>query len=83
LGVLEYTTALAEKVDARTEIAHNSLEEVEIRASTIWAVEFIKEEVKKRSPQTLSFEVNDHLWLATQEKFVGDKPYHRARTTAY
>lgn len=83
LGILEYTTALAEKVDAKTEIAHNSPQEVEMRANTIWSVEFIKEEVKKRSPQILSFEVNDHLWLATQEKIDGDKPYHRTRTTAY
>ncbi|MBI5003648.1 hypothetical protein HZC00_00965 [Candidatus Kaiserbacteria bacterium] len=83
LGILEYTTTLAEKIDTKTEIAHNSPEEVEIRANTILAVEFIKEEVKKRSPQILSFEVNDHLWLATQEKFDGDKPYHRTRTTSY
>ena len=83
LGILEYATALAEKVDNKTEIPHNSPEEIEMRANTIWAVEFIKEEVKKRSPQILSFEVNDHLWLATQEKFDGDKPYHRTRTTAY
>ena len=83
LGILEYSTALAEKIDSKTEILHNSLEEIEMRANTIWAVEFIKETVKKRSPQILSFEVNDHLWLATQEKFDGDKPYHRTRTTAY
>ncbi len=83
LGILEYTSMLAEKVDTKTEIAHNSPEEIEMRANTIWAVEFIKEEVRKRSPQILSFEVNDHLWLATQEKFDGDKPYHRTRTTAY
>lgn len=83
LGILEYATALAEKIDAKTEIAHNSPEEVELRANTIWAVELIKQEVKKRSPQIMSFEVNDHLWLATQEKFPDDKPYHRTRTTAY
>jgi len=83
VGILEYTTALAEKIDNKSEIPHNSLEEVEIRANTIWAVENIKEEVKKRNPQILSFEVNDHLWLATQEKFDGEKPYHLTRTTAY
>ena len=83
IGILEYTTALAEKVDNKFEIPHNSPEEVEIRANTIWAVENIKEEVKKRNPQILSFEVNDHLWLATQEKFDGEKPYHLTRTTAY
>ncbi len=83
LGILEYTPTLAEKIDTEIEIVHNSPEEVEIRANTIWAVELIKQEVKKRSPQIMSFEVNDHLWLATQEKFDGDKPYHRTRTTAY
>lgn len=82
-GILEYATELAEKVDDKREIPHNSPEEIEIRANTIWAVEFIKEEVQKRSPHILSFEVNDHLWLATQEKYPDDKPYHRTRTTAY
>lgn len=83
LDILEYVPALAEKIDAQVEVPHNSAEEVEIRASTIRAVELIKEEVKKRIPHILSFEVNDHLWLATQEKFPDDKPYHRTRTTAY
>lgn len=83
VGILEYTTALVEKIDNKIEISHDSLEEVEIRANTIWAVENIKEEVKKRNPKILSFEVNDHLWLATQEKFDGEKPYHLTRTTAY
>ena len=83
LGILEYTTTLAKKIDTKTEIVHNSSEEVELRANTIWAVELIKQDVKKRRPQIMSFEVNDHLWLATQEKFPDDKPYHRTRTTAY
>jgi len=83
LGIFEYSIMLAEKVDRKIEITHNSPEEIEIRANTIWAIEFIKEEVKKRSPEVLSFEVNDHLWLATQEKFEEDKPYHRTRTIAY
>lgn len=83
VGILEYATVLAEKIDNKIEISHDSPEEVEVRANTIWAVENIKEEVKKRNPQIRSFEVNDHLWLATQEKFDGEKPYHLTRTTAY
>lgn len=82
LGVLEYTPALAEKIDNKIEIQKGSAEETEIRSSTIWAVEFIKKEVKKRSPQIMSFQINDDLWLATQEKNNG-KPYHLTRTTAY
>jgi len=82
LGILEYTPALAEKIDNKIEIQKGSAEETEIRASTIWAVEFIKEEVKKRSPQIMSFQINDDLWLTTQGNKNG-KPYHRTRTTAY
>ncbi|NMB47941.1 hypothetical protein GYA13_00655 [Candidatus Kuenenbacteria bacterium] len=82
LGVLEYAPALAEKIDTKTEIQKGSAEETEIRASTIWAVEFIKEEVKKRSPQIMSFQINDDLWLATQGNNNG-KPYHRTRTISY
>lgn len=83
LKIFEYASALAEKIDNKIEILKNSPEETEIRASTIWAVEFIKEEVKKRGSQIMSFQINDDLWLATQIKNKDDKPYHRTRTTAY
>ncbi len=65
------------------ELPHDSEEEVEIRANTIWAVEFMKEEIKKRNPEITSMGIDDHLWLASQEKFADEKPYHRTRTTAY
>lgn len=82
LSILEYDSSLAEKIDNKIGIQKGSTEETEIRASTIWAVEFIKEEVKKRSSQIMSFQINDDLWLATQGNNNG-KPYHRTRTTAY
>lgn len=82
-GILVYSTKLADKIDQKKELKHNSGEEIEIRANTIWAIEYIKELVAKRSPKIMSSEINDHLWLATQEKFPDDKPYHRSRTTAY
>lgn len=83
LGILEYAPALAEKIGNKIEIQKDSAEETEIRASTIWAVEFIKEEVKRRSPQIMSFQINDDLWLATQGAHKIRNPYHRTRTTAY
>jgi hypothetical protein len=83
LGILEYASDLARRIDGRIEIEHGSPEEIEIRASTIWAIEMIKEIVKRNRPMITSFEINDHLWLATQEKFIDDKPYHRTRTMAY
>lgn len=81
--IFEYMPELARKIDNKIEILHSSEEEVEIRAATIWAVEFIKEELNKRNSNITSMGIDDHLWLATQEKFPDDKPYHRTRTTAY
>lgn len=82
-GVFEYDNSLADKIDNKIEIPHDSEEEIEIRANTIWAVEFIKDQVEKRNPNITSMGIDDHLWLATQEKFPDDKPYHRTRTIAY
>ncbi len=82
-GILEYQPSLEQKVDQKVEIAKHSPEEIEIRANTIWAVEWIKTEIKKTHPSVTSFNINDHLWLETQIKLPDDKPYHRTRTTAY
>ncbi len=82
-GILEYDAPLAAHVDACEELQHGLPEEVEIRASTIWAVELVRREVALRIPLIRSYEINDHLWLATQEKYPDDMPYHRTRTTAY
>ena len=83
LGILKYDARLAERIDKKNEVEHGSREEVEIRASTIHAVELIKAEVRRRTAAMTSIEINDHLWLMTQEKFPDDKPYHRTKTTAY
>ncbi len=82
-GIFVYSEELAEKIDNKIELEHNSNEEIEIRANTIWAIEFIKQIVARGDHKIMSSEINDHLWLATQEKFPDDKPYHRTRTTAY
>ncbi|MDE1970165.1 MAG: queuosine salvage family protein [Patescibacteria group bacterium] len=82
-GILSYVDSLAEKIDSKTPIPHDSEEEIEIRANTIWAVEFIKQEVQKRFDGITSMDINDHLWLYTQTKYPDDKPYHLTRTTAY
>jgi hypothetical protein len=76
LGILEYSRELADKIDNRIEILKDSEEEIEIRANTIWAVEFIKQELKKKIPKINSIHINDHLWLLGQIKDPKDKPYH-------
>ena len=83
VGIFEYLPTLAKKIDSKVELLSGSEEEVEIRANTIWAIELIKETIKKTEPEITSNEINDQIWLATQEKFPDDKPYHRTRTIAY
>lgn len=83
-GVLEYRDDLCHMIDSRTEIEHDSIEELEIRANTIWAVEYIKEELlNSRDIEINSIDIGGQLWLATQEKKGDDKPYHLTRTIYY
>lgn len=83
LGILEYSGELASKIDNKIELPKGSEEEIEIRASTIWANELIKKELKKKIPKIDTIHINDHLWLLGQTKSDKDKPYHLTRTIAY
>jgi hypothetical protein len=83
LGILEYSEELENKIDNKIELPRGSEEEIEIRAGTIWANEFIKKELKKKIPKINTIHINDHLWLLGQTKSEKDKPYHLTRTTAY
>lgn len=83
LRILSYSKELAEKVDKKINILKGSEEEIEIRASTIWANELIKRKLKERIPHIDSIHINDHLWLLGQIKLPDDKPYHLTRTTSY
>ena len=83
LGILSYSDHLAGKIDNKIEIDHNSEEEIEIRANTIWAVELIKQKLKEKIAEADSIHINDHLWMLSQTKQPDDKPYHLTRTTAY
>jgi hypothetical protein len=82
-GVLEYVPELANKVDNMELIQVNSREEIEIRANMIWAVEFIKQELKKKFDFVTSSHVDSMLWSMSQTKTPDEKPYHRTLTTAY
>ena len=78
LGILEYSTTLAQKVDSRIELAPGSEEEVEIRAGTIIAVEDIRQAT---SGNLTAADIDHYLWLAGQRTHA--RPYHRTRTIAY
>lgn len=78
LGILEFHPALEELVDNRIEIPKDSEMEIEIRANTIIA---IKELSKKF--ETNPIDINDRLWLKSQEKNIAQKPYHLTRNRFY
>ncbi len=82
-GILRYAPSLARKVDAQVELAAGSAEEIEIRAATLWAVEFLREELAARGRAMWSVQVDWILWEASQARFEGIKPYHRVRTVYY
>lgn len=82
-GVLVYSEELSEIVDNKIEIRSGDAKEVEIRANTVHAVEFMKNALADQRPGITSIEINDYLWLEGQIKLPGDKPYHRTRTTSY
>lgn len=82
-GILEYTLELANKIDNFELIEANSREEIEIRANTIWAVELIKQELRKKFDFVTASHVDSMLWSMSQTKTEGEKPYHRTLTIAY
>ncbi len=82
-GILEYTPELANKIDSYEEIEERSREEIEIRATTIWAIEEMKEVLRPRFPQITARQLDDHLWSLGQTKSPDDKPYHRTKTIFY
>jgi hypothetical protein len=83
LGILEYSSQLAKRIDNFELIKPHSLEEVEIRANTVWAVELTKQKLKERFDFVTSSHVDSLLWNMSQEKTGEEKPYHRTLTIAY
>jgi hypothetical protein len=81
-GILEYDTVLASRVDAQELIPAGSEEEVEIRASTVWACELLRRAMQRHGHKMNAMEIDARLWLLAQD--AGDmRPYHRTRTPFY
>lgn len=81
-AILDYSEDLAEKIKNRKIIKNGSREEIEIRSATIWAVEYIKEELTKRGINFRSFEIDWILWNKSQETKM-ENPYHLTPTFFY
>ena len=83
LGVLHYGPVLAQHVDAKHVLASGSPEEVEIRAATIWGVEYLRRALASRGIHMRAFELDWYLWNLSQDESTAMRPYHRTRTIYY
>lgn len=83
MGILEYSTELAGKIDTRTLIRRDSDEEIEIRAMTIWATADLTEAVNAIRPHDMQLiipEIDYRLWKAYHATFA---PHHLTETLMY
>jgi Queuosine salvage protein len=78
-GVLEFDPALVARIDAEELIAHDSPEEVEIRACALHAVDLLV----AAHGATTATAVDNVLWNRGAEPRYKAHPRHRARTTDY
>jgi len=83
LGILQYEKDLARQVDTGILLEPGGLDEVEIRANTIWAVEEIRREMGRRGQDLRAFEIDGILWNMGQQDRYRERPYHKVRTIYY
>lgn len=79
LGIVEYNEELSEIVDSKKEIELSSKFEIEIRASQIVVLNYIKEHLNGIS----SMDINDYLFMYSKKVKDIVKPYHLCRNTNY
>ncbi len=82
-GILVYSRELAAKVDNRVLLPPQSEEEVEIRASTVWAVEELRRRLAALGSACTAMELDWLLWHLSQSMPADVKPYHLTRTIFY
>ncbi|HEX5414319.1 MAG TPA: queuosine salvage family protein [Chloroflexota bacterium] len=83
LGILVYTEALASVVDQLLPLPHGSDGEIEIRAGTIWGVEYLRRALANRGIDVDAYRLDWHLWELGQDLPPNTQPYHRSRTIFY
>ncbi|HET9124583.1 MAG TPA: queuosine salvage family protein [Solirubrobacteraceae bacterium] len=79
-GVLTFAGDLVRRIEQGELIEHGSLEEVEIRACAVHAVELI---VAARADGSCAAGVDELLWNRGQSPAYKARPRHRSRCTAY
>jgi len=83
LGIMRYAEHLADRIDRRICLPAGSPEEVEIRAHTVWAVEWIRQAAEKRGRELKSHQIDHLLWNLGQDPAFKVRPYHRTLTVFY
>lgn len=83
LGIFQYSDELARRIDGFRLIEAGSLEEVEIRANTVFAVELIRQELARSGGKWKAFEIDWILWNLGQADPFRERPYHRTVTIFY
>jgi hypothetical protein len=82
-GILKYDTGLAHKIESGVRIPAHSLQEIEIRACALHAVECIKGHMH-RSGSTVTSQALDYLlWNRGQQPHYKAVPRHRTRSVFY
>jgi hypothetical protein len=82
-GILNYAPDLAGRIAAHRLIPPDSDEELEIRASTIWAVELLRQSLTQRGVEMPAYAIDWALWQSGQSLPTTSEPYHRTLTVFY
>lgn len=83
LGILRYEPALAEQIARRELLPARSEAEIEIRAATIWSVEYLRRALAGQGRLLPASDIDWLLWQAGQQLPSGTEPYHRTLTVFY
>lgn len=83
LGILVYTDSLSQTIERRALLPPGSEGEVEIRAATIWGVEYLRRALLERGVALRAFEIDWYLWDLSQSLPASTRPYHLTRTIFY
>ena len=79
LDIIEYNDELSNIIDNKGEIECSSKYEVEIRASMIVVIDYIKNKIDN----TNAIDINDFFFLASKKVKSIVKPYHLCRNQNY
>ncbi|MGD9043023.1 MAG: queuosine salvage family protein [Desulfobacterales bacterium] len=82
-SILLYEEELGSHIDAGKRVAAGSVQEIEIRACALYAVELLKNELIRSGHQLTSMGLDFLLWNRGQQPVYKSIPRHRSRTVFY